>query len=138
MAHRPSLVGGATRWLARITDPLWRPIAGRRILPLWAVVHHRGRRSGREYAVPVAVRATPEAFFIALPWGDATQWARNVQAAGGCTLRWRGKDHQADAPQVVGRSQAAPAFSWWQRALLRIGRVNRFLRLCRAGKSRLR
>lgn len=130
---RPSLLNRATRTLARITNPLARPMAGRRLLPLWAVLHNRGRRSGREYAIPVAVRATDDAFYIALPWGDATQWVRNVQAAGGCTLRWRGTDHRADAPQVVGRSQAAPAFSWWQRALLRAGGVRQFMRLHRAG-----
>lgn len=137
MAHRSSarasLVNRVTRTLARVTDPLWRPMAGRRFLPLWAVVHHRGRSTGREYAIPVAVRATPDAFTIALPWADATPWVRNVQAAGGCTLRWRGQDHRTDAPQVIGRSQALPAFSWWQRGLLRLGRVDQFLRLRRAG-----
>lgn len=125
---RPSLLARATRALARATDPLSKPMAGRRLLPLWAVVHHRGRRSGRSYAIPVAIRASPEAFVIALPWSDATQWVRNVQAAGGCTVTWRGREHRTDAPEILGWAQAAPAFSGWQRALLRIGRVGRFLR----------
>lgn len=129
-AH-PSLLGRVTRTLARVTAPLSMPMAGNRILPLWAVVHYRGRRSGRSYAIPVAVRATPGAFVIALPWGDATQWARNVQAAGGCTIRWRGREHRADAPEIIGWTEAAPAYRGWQRVLLRIGRVSRFLRLRR-------
>lgn len=117
--------------LARVTTPLWMPMAGRRVLPLWAVVHVRGRRSGRSYAIPVAARATPGAFVIAIPWGDATQWVRNVQAAGGCTVTWRGRDHQTDAPEIIGWTQAAPAFSGWQRVLLRIARIGQFLRLHR-------
>jgi len=131
--RRPSLLGRITRALARATNPLWKPMAGRRALPLWAVVHHRVRLSSRSYAIPVAVRATPEAFVIALPWGDATQWVRNVQAAGGCTVTWRGRDHRADAPEILGRTEAAPAFNGWQRVLLRIGRVQQFLRLHRVG-----
>jgi deazaflavin-dependent oxidoreductase (nitroreductase family) len=124
-----SRLNRATRALARATMSLWRPMSGRRWLPLWAMLHQRGRKSGREYAIPVAVRASDDAFFIALPWGDATQWVRNVQAAGGCTLRWRGRDYETDAPQIVGRSEAAPAYSWWQRVLIRVLGVQQFLRL---------
>lgn len=132
-AHHPSLAR-VTRRLARATTPLSKPMAGRRFLPLWAVVHHRGRRSGRSYAIPVAVRASREAFVIPLPWGDATQWVRNVQAAGGCTVTWRGRDHEADAPEIIGWTEGAPAFHRLHRPLLRIGGVNRFLRLRRRGR----
>ena len=65
---------------------------------LWAAVHHRGRVTGRELTVPVAVGATGDAFVIVLPWGPGTNWARNVLAAGGCVLRWKAADHRVDDP----------------------------------------
>ena len=60
-------------------------LAGRRFVPLWAALHHRGRRSGKAYVVPVAVTPTDTTFLIALPWGRGTDWVRNVRAAGECT-----------------------------------------------------
>jgi deazaflavin-dependent oxidoreductase (nitroreductase family) len=119
------------RAIGRVTAPISRLIAGRRFFPLYAVVHHRGRRTGRAYAVPVAVRATADAFTIALPWGAETQWLRNVLAAGSCTVRWRGRDQQASEPTVVDFDEAGAAFSPIQRALLRALGVKSFLRLRR-------
>lgn len=95
-------------WLVRATAPLARGIAGRRWFPLWAVVHHVGRRSGTPYAVPVAIVPTPgsEVFLVGLPWGPQTNWARNVVAAGGATVRWKGRDWAATNPRVVGTDVA--------------------------------
>jgi hypothetical protein len=115
--------------LARVTAPLARPLAGRRFFPLWAVMHTRGRRSGRELAIPVVVRRTSVGFVIPLPFGDGTQWVRNVIAADGCSVRWAGEDHALVQPEVVGFDEVADAFSPFQRwALPRIG-AHRFIRL---------
>ena len=130
-ARPPTRVGQLTRSLARATAPLSRPLAGRRFFPLWAVVIHRGRRSGREYEVPVAVRVSNEAFVIPLPWGDRTQWLRNVAAAGGCTIRWHGSLHEMSDPLVIGPEEAAGAFTAVQRSVLRSAGVSSFLRLRR-------
>jgi deazaflavin-dependent oxidoreductase (nitroreductase family) len=118
-----------SRAVARATAPLSRPLAGRRFFPLWAVLRHRGRRTGRLYAVPVAVRATTDEVVIALPWGDSTQWLRNVLAAGSCSMRWRGEDRGLIEPAVVDYADAAAAFTPVQRWILRIAGVERFLRL---------
>lgn len=75
------------------------------------MVHHEGRKSGRRLAVPVAVIVTPDQFVINLPWGATTNWVRNVLAAGGCTIRWRGADHRVDAPRIVGEAAARPFYS---------------------------
>ena len=120
------------RSLARTTAPLSRPLAGRRFFPLWAIVRHRGRRTGHDYEIPVAIRASDESFTIALPWGDQTQWVRNVLAAGGCTIRWRGEDHRTTEPVVIGVEEAGSAFSPAQRAILRAAGVRSFLRLRRS------
>ncbi len=120
---------GVVRTLARVTAPLARPLAGRRFFPLWAVLHTRGRRSGRDLAIPVVARRAPDGFVIPLPFGDGTQWVKNVVAAGGCDLRWAGKDLTLVHPEVVGFDDVAGAFSPLQRwALPRIG-AHRFVRL---------
>jgi deazaflavin-dependent oxidoreductase (nitroreductase family) len=108
-----------------------RRLAGRRYFPLWAVLHHRGRRSGREYAVPVGARPAPGGFYIALPFGERTHWAQNVLAAGGCTLRWRGEDLLATEPTLVGMDDAAAAFPLWQRWMMRMVGVTHVVRLRR-------
>ena len=115
----------AVRSMTRLT----RPLAGRRFFPLWALLSHRGRRSGREYAVPVGVRMTVDEYFIALPFGERTQWVHNVVAAGGCTLRWRGEDIKMSDPTLVGPDRAAAAFPLAQRWMLRAADVQSFIRL---------
>ena len=127
----PSRMGRVTRWISRMTGPMSRPLAGRRFFPLWAIVHHRGRRSGQAYAIPVAVRASADAFVIALPWGERTQWVRNIVVAGGCTIRWRGADHEVIEPKVIGAGEAAGAFSPFQWRILGAAGVSHFIRLKR-------
>lgn len=128
---RASGLNRASRAIGRSTAPITRQIAGRRLFPLYAVVRHRGRRSGRDYATPVAIRASANAFTIPVPWGEHTQWVRNVVAAGDCTIRWRGADHAATEPTLIGPAEAAPAFSPWQRAIMRAAGIRSFLRLRR-------
>jgi deazaflavin-dependent oxidoreductase (nitroreductase family) len=85
-------------------------LAGRRWFPAWAVVHHRGRVSGRNLTVPVAVVTTPDGFVINLPWGASTNWVRNVLAAGGCVLRWKGSDHRVRNPRIIDAAAARPYY----------------------------
>ena len=109
-----------------------RSLAGRRFFPLWAVVHHVGRKTGRALTMPVAVRATPELFIVVLPWGPGTNWARNVLAAGGCVVRWKGADHRTTRPEVVGRPQVRPYYSRFEWAVTkRIFHAESFLLLHR-------
>jgi deazaflavin-dependent oxidoreductase (nitroreductase family) len=131
-SDRPPLIARATLAAARASAPLSRPLAGRRLFPLWAVVHHHGRRTSREYAVPVAVRVSPGAFTIPLPWGDETQWLRNVLAAGACTIRWNGADHVATAPRVIGMEEAGGVFHPLQRVVLRAAGIRACIQLDRA------
>jgi len=84
-------------------------LAGHRIFPLWAVLRHQGRSSGKDYAIPVAVIPTPTTFIIALPWGRGTDWVRNVRAADGCTIRWKGREFRCSEPQFVDKGVALAA-----------------------------
>ena len=44
---------------------------------------------------------------IPLPFGDATQWAKNLFAAGGGTLRFAGREHRIAEPRIIDRDEAA-------------------------------
>jgi deazaflavin-dependent oxidoreductase (nitroreductase family) len=106
--------------------------AGHRFLPLWAVLRHRGRKSGKEYAVPIAVMPTDETFVIALPWGRGTDWVRNVRAAGRCTIRWKGADYECTEPTFVDKDVAlAAARGTTRRVLQRRDFPHGFLQLNR-------
>ena len=116
----------------RAVSPLMRPLAGRRFFPLWAVLRHRGRRSGREYTVPVGVRPAPDDYYVAVVFGERTQWVQNVLAAGGCVVRWRGEDLVMTAPVIVDSNEATAAFPSMLRWMMRAVGVTRVLKLRRA------
>ncbi|MDY0910178.1 nitroreductase family deazaflavin-dependent oxidoreductase [Microbacterium sp. CFBP9034] len=101
--------GGPPRALVKATEPIATALAGHRSFPLWAVIHHRGRKSGTAYALPVAVIPTsdPALILIGLPWGAETNWARNVIAAGEATLTWKGSEHATTSPRLLSPVEAA-------------------------------
>jgi deazaflavin-dependent oxidoreductase (nitroreductase family) len=84
-------------------------LAGRRLIPVWGVLRHSGRKSGREFSTPLAFIATPGAFFIGLPWGRNTDWVRNVRAAGRCTVRLRGHEYECTQPEFVSKDVVVTA-----------------------------
>ena len=94
------------RWLARAVEPVASHMAGNRWFPLWAILRHTGRTSGRVYATPVVGLRTPDGFMIPLPFGDQTQWAKNLFAAGGGSLRFAGREYRVAEPQVIDHEAA--------------------------------
>lgn len=90
-------------WLARfnrgVTNRVTRPVAGR--LPGFAIVRHRGRRTGRRYRTPVNLFRRGDSIVIALTYGPDRDWVRNVMAAGGCEVETRGRVLQLREPRLV-------------------------------------
>lgn len=97
-------------------------VAGRRWTPLWGLMRHRGRRSGRVYETPVVLRPIPGGFVVPLPWGSTTDWCRNVLAAGRAQVRWKGHDRNVERPEVVDVASVEDAFDAF--SLTVMGRVN--------------
>lgn len=105
----PRAAARPPRRLVNVTAPVARALAGRRFVPLWAVIRHRGRTSGTAYETPIAVVPTTDAsvVMIGLPWGAKTNWARNVIAAGRASLRWKGREVELVHPRIIDGAEAA-------------------------------
>ena len=87
--------------LAIATRRLADPLAGSRWFPLWGVLRHVGRTSGTAYATPVVAIATRDGFLVPMPFGDQTQWAKNLQASATGGMRHRGREHRIADPELV-------------------------------------
>jgi deazaflavin-dependent oxidoreductase (nitroreductase family) len=114
-------------------NPVIGRFAGRKNFNMAAQIRHVGRSSGRPYATPVSVRLIGDVALIALTFGNQSDWARNVYAAGGCAIRLDGLDYIATDPEFLSRSQAEPelraAFNPSQRAVFRMLGIKQFMRL---------
>jgi deazaflavin-dependent oxidoreductase (nitroreductase family) len=102
------------------------------VIPIWAVVRHRGRRSGKLYSTPVAIRPTPDGFVLPLPWGEGTDWCRNLRAAGGGVINWHGHDIQVGDPEIIDAAAALSAFNAVLRPIVRLIGIKKFLRVRRS------
>jgi deazaflavin-dependent oxidoreductase (nitroreductase family) len=112
-SHPTTLNAGRPRFsrpirrLAGPIAPVARLVAGRRWFPFYAILRHTGRSSGTAYATPVVALRTPDGFVIPLPFGDATQWAKNLAAGGGGGLRFAGREHRIAEPRIIDLDAAA-------------------------------
>lgn len=114
---------------SRLLNPLMAKLAGRRHVRLFAVLQHRGRRSGRVYKTPVVAQRTSEGFVVPMPFGEKTDWYRNLLAAGEGMIRWNGATYHVVEPQVVEWAAARPDFHRLERLAVPVVGIKRFMRL---------
>lgn len=76
------------------------------LLPPWAVILHRGRRSGRRYRTPVLAFRRGQTLIIALLYGEESDWLRNLRAGPGQVTR-AGRTFSVGSPVVIPTSEAA-------------------------------
>jgi len=74
------------------------------------VVHHVGRRSGREYRTPMVPYPTGDGFVVVLPYGTRSDWVRNVLAAGAARIEHEGATYDVVDPRVVPIAEAPVTF----------------------------
>jgi deazaflavin-dependent oxidoreductase (nitroreductase family) len=77
------------------------------LLPPWAVILHRGRRSGRYFRTPLLAFRRDRTVVIALVYGQESDWLRNLRAGGGHVIR-AGRTFTARPPEVIDTSGAGP------------------------------
>ena len=121
------------RPMTKVLNPVIVKFAGRRHFGMAGQIQHVGRRSGKVYITPVTAHMHGNVIVIALTFGNQSDWARNVRAAGGCTIRINGRTFQAINPRFLSREEAGPllkaAFGPMQRAGIRMLGIRQFMRL---------
>jgi len=128
-------VQNALRWLTRVTRPLALRSAGSSGSGT-SVVRHVGRRSGRSYQTPVVAVEHDDSFLIALPYGERTDWLKNVLAKGSATLVTDGHTYEVDQPEVIPMAEATACFRPREQRMHRQFRVGEALRVRRKALSR--
>jgi deazaflavin-dependent oxidoreductase (nitroreductase family) len=101
----------------RLLNPMIVKLVGKRHVRAYAVIEHRGRRSGRTYTTPVAARPTADGFVVPMAFSEQADWFRNVLAAGECVIRWNGVAYHVVEPELIDSATARQA----------LGRVERML-----------
>jgi len=116
---------------SRLLNPLVAMLAGRRFVPLIARVHHVGRRSGKPYVTSTGAHVTGDTIVIPLSFGNQSDWARNVRAAGQCHVQLGGRRYHATQPRFVDAEHAKPvvrqSFNAINRAGFRLFGIKQYL-----------
>jgi len=97
------------RWFTRATRPLALRSAGKQGSGT-SVVRHVGRLSGRTYQTPVIAARHDDKFLIALPYGQRTDWLKNVLDKGSATIVTDGHTYEVDRPEVIPMAEATGYF----------------------------
>lgn len=129
---RPAVINWLRGFNKRATNRLTMRFAGRRV---YAVIHHRGRKSGAPYQTPVVAMPDGDGFIFPLPYGERVDWCRNLLAAGECRMEWRGRMYRLASPRFLAPAEALHAFPGWLKPLLR--RTEIYLRMDRASAPEL-
>jgi deazaflavin-dependent oxidoreductase (nitroreductase family) len=118
------------KWLARFNLAVTNRITGQFAgwLPLFGIITHVGRKSGKVYRTPVNVFRAPNGFAVALTYGRECEWVKNVLAAGGCELQTGGRWYHLSDPTVV-HDPTRRQFPLPVRVILGIVGANDFMRL---------
>lgn len=120
------------RFNRRVTNRIVLPLSG--WLPMWSVVEHVGRRSGKVYRTPVsAFRTRDGGVAVLLPYRPDRDWVKNLQAAGGGRVRLYGKTFDVTDPRVVPTREAVGLLKPPWRKLMGSAGVESTLLLTRAG-----
>jgi deazaflavin-dependent oxidoreductase (nitroreductase family) len=93
----------------RYMNPAVRRIA--RFLPTFAVIKHRGRKSGRSYETVVNAYRKRNVLAILMGHGNA-DWVKNVVAAGEADVRLFGRDLHVTNARVVPAGADAEGLPW--------------------------
>src|SRR5256885_1851950 len=119
----------AIRLAARFVNPLVLLIAGRRWMPIVGILHHRGRRTGRNYSSPLGMRPSAGGFVIPLTFSEHAAWYQNVRAAREAVVTYAGRDQVVTRPEVIDYAAAAASFPRYERAQFRLLGIRQFLQL---------
>ncbi|MCD0451434.1 nitroreductase family deazaflavin-dependent oxidoreductase [Actinocorallia sp. API 0066] len=105
------------RYVNRIQSR-WAPF-----LPPWAIIVHRGRKSGRVYRTPVMAFRHGRHLIVALPYGDRVDWVRNLLAAGRGGVERLGRLRRISGARVTDVPTAGDLVPARYRPFLRLTKI---------------
>jgi deazaflavin-dependent oxidoreductase (nitroreductase family) len=94
---------GAARFNKRVTNRIQGLYAW--LIPPWAIMVHRGRRSGRLYRTPMLAFRRNRTLVVALVYGEESDWLRNVRDVGGHVIR-AGRTFVVGPPEITETNAA--------------------------------
>jgi deazaflavin-dependent oxidoreductase (nitroreductase family) len=94
-----------------------------------SVVRHVGRQSGRAYETPVIAVQHDDSFVIALPYGQRTDWLKNVLGAGSAVIVSNGRTYEVERPEVIPMAEATAYFRPREQRMHRQFHVNSALQV---------
>ena len=97
-------------------------------LPGFAIISHRGRKTGETHRTPMNVFRDGDDYLFALTYGSNVQWVKNVLAAGEADLRIGDRTIHLTEPELfVDPKRRLMPFP--VRTMLGVMRVSEFLRM---------
>jgi deazaflavin-dependent oxidoreductase (nitroreductase family) len=117
-------MAGPLARLPRYLNPYVKRVAPR--VPPLAVVHHRGRVSGRQYDTPVQAYPTAQGWVVGLAYNRDAAWALNLLAAGSGEMTRSGRRYQLSRPRRGG-PETIELLPGYGKLMMRSARVRDYL-----------
>jgi deazaflavin-dependent oxidoreductase (nitroreductase family) len=92
----------------------------------FALVRHVGRKTGRAYETPVILARLGDDFVAELTYGPQVAWYRNIVAAGGCTVVYKGTEYRIDRISPCDEQSGLKAYGNPAALILRLSNRHEF------------
>ena len=86
----------------------------------FSLVRHVGRKTGTVYETPIILARTSEGFVTELTYGPEVSWYRNIVAAGGCEITFKGRQYRSDRIEPCSTVRGLDAFGNPRKLILRL------------------
>lgn len=118
----PQSLGTFNRTIAfRVLGPF-----GGKVRP-FAIVHHSGRLTGKQYETLVWAFERAGTVAMAMTYGPDVDWAHNLLAAGGGSIELGQRQSEVTNPRLVGDDEGRPYMPGPVRSALRALGVHEYL-----------
>jgi deazaflavin-dependent oxidoreductase (nitroreductase family) len=114
-----------------VANPVIRLFAGQ--LPPFAIVSHRGRVTARAYSTPVLAFRTKDGLVFGVLYGAASDWVKNVLAAGNAQVKRVGVTREYGQARLVDSTESMRLVPTIFRVAFRLFRVCQFVRVTATG-----
>jgi deazaflavin-dependent oxidoreductase (nitroreductase family) len=111
----------------RYINPITRPLAKK--LPTFAILTHRGRKTGRTYRTPINVFRRGNDYYFFLTYGSDVQWVKNILATGSCSIETCGRVVELVEPELITDPELRPAPPHVRFVERRIAGVTQYMRM---------